>query len=328
MLSEEIYYYKIKFTDIYQHAVLPALRIVENDRKKWVNSALIFKQRGVVFIAILCIFLNFYAASKVEIKSNIAAPTVLDNVVSIWMTPEVLLFLAIVSLLGGIACFVASFLCKTKFDEKLKSKVMPVVVKAYDTLKWSNSPIIPVGEIVASKLFDYINFSEVKACNGDSFIGSFKNHTFKISEVTLKSNKNDSSEFFKGIIISVEISRRILGNTLVKSKNSKIKTEYEKILLFDEFSNNFDVMSTDKLEGRYLASDRFLRYIQDLKKLCGAENVECSFFEHRLLISLPTDKTLFFVGDFDNSILETEQYTKFLDQLVCLFELILALKIY
>ena len=327
MLSEEIYYYKLKFTDIYQHVVLPALRIVENDRKKWQESAFQFKQRTVVFGTIMFIFINLYISSRL-LPREIAAPTWFDNVVTMWTTPEVLLFLVLASIIGGILCYALSLICRTKFEETLKPKVMPVAVKAYDTLKWSTSPIIPVGEIVASKVFDSKKLSIASISNGDTFIGTFKNHTFKMSEILLNYKKGEGVENFKGVIISVEIPRRILGNTLVKNAGSTVAYEHGEISLFDEFSKNFKVFTTDKLEGRYLVSDTFLRTLQNLQKAYSADKVECSFFEHRLLITLENSAPLFFVGDFDHSVLDTNRYSLFLDRLVLIFEIIEALKIY
>ncbi len=327
MLSEEIYYYKIKFTDIYQHVVLPALRIVENDRKKWQESAFQFKQGTVVFVTVMFIFVNLYISSRLSPR-EIAAPSWIDNVIIMWTTPEVLLFLVLASIVGGILCYSLSLICKTKFEETLKSKIVPIAVKAYDTLKWSTAPIIPVGEIVASKIFDSKKLAIESISNGDTFIGSFKNHTFKMSEIMLNYKKGEGSKNFRGIMISVEIPRRILGNTIVKNVDTNTAYEYGEISLFDEFSKYFKVFTTDKLEGRYLVSDAFLQTLQNLKKAFSADNVECSFFEHRLLITLETTSPLFFVGDFDNSVLDTNRYTLFLDRLVLVFEIIEALKIY
>ena len=327
MLSEDIYYYKLKFTDIYQHVVLPALRITENERKKWQDSAFLFKQRTVVFATVMCIFINLYISSKL-VPREVAAPTWFDNIITMWTTPEVLLFLVLMSIIGGVLCYALSLICRTKFEETLKSKVMPVAVKAYDTLKWSTSPIIPVGEIVASKVFDNQKLSIEHISNGDTFIGTFKNHTFKMSEILLNYKKDECVENFKGVIISVEIPRRILGNTIVKDINSKVNYDYGEISLFDEFSKSLKVFTTDKLEGRYLVSDSFLRTLQNIQKAYSAEKIECSFFEHRLLITLKNTSPLFFIGDFDHSLLDTNFYTLFLDRLVLIFELIETLKIY
>ena len=327
MLSEEIYYFKLKFTDVYQHTVLPALRLVENDRKKWIASALLFKQRVVVFFTALFTFLNLFLSTRVKVK-EVAAPTTFDEIYSIWTTPEVLMFLVLASLAGAFICYVLSGLCRRKFEEKLKEKVMPIAVKAYSSLKWSMSLIIPSGEIVASKLFNSEKLKSVRVANGDSFMGSFKDHSFKMSEITLTSNTKKSENIFDGVLISVEIPRRILGNTIVKSVNSNFNVDYEEISIFDEYSKHFKVVSNDKLEGRYLASDSFLEHLLELKQLFNAKDVECSFFEHRLLIALPDAKSLFFIGDFEHSLLDTAQYTLFLDKLVSLFEIIESLRIY
>lgn len=327
MLSEEIYYFKLKFTDIYQHTVLPALRLVENDRKKWAASSLLFKQRIVVFFTALFTFLSLFLSTQVKVK-DVAAPTIFDEIYAIWTTPEVLLFLVFASLIGACLCYILSVLCRKKFEEKLKENVMPIAVKAYNSLKWSISSIIPSGEIVASKLFNSEKLKSVRVATGDSFMGSFKEHSFKMSEITLTTNSKASENIFDGVLISVEIPRRILGNTVVKSVNGTCSVDYEEISIFDEYSKYFKVVSTDKLEGRYLASDSFLECLLELKKLFNAKDVECSFFEHRLLIALTGAKSLFFIGDFDHSLLDTTQYTLFLDKLVAVFEIIEALRIY
>ena len=125
----------------------------------------------------------------------------------------------------------------------------------------------------------------------DHVIGHFDDLNFEIFEAQLIQNSGSgmqqrSMTVFKGPIISIEMNKNFTSKTVIRSNSltSKLFSSYERLTLEDPiFEKEFDVYTTDQIEGRYLLTTSFMERLLHLSEFFDSQ-IECSFFDNKLLI--------------------------------------------
>lgn len=302
--------FKKNFAQIYHTQISPALNTFENDRLKTLKSAnsilALFLIIGFVLIGASFLFLGG--------AQNPPGTIVIFISVGFW------------------AIGVYIFQNKQKnFENKLKARIMPILLKAFGNLKWTLSQVITTDEIENSNIFTH--FKHIKV--DDNFYGTYRDMPIEITEAEMwyyRENSNGRSEkvtVFKGVLISVGVGKNFKGHTIVRVKTPLYNNKcYEEVKLEDvEFSKQFFVDSNDQIEARFLLTTAFMERFKNISNAFGLKHAECSFKQGKILIALEGQDDLFKLGNLSTPLTDTTPYMKFLKEMLSIYSLIDHLKV-
>lgn len=174
--------------------------------------------------------------------------------------------------------------------------------------------------------------------NEDYISGLYKDVGIELFETTLQKEcyDNDDQTVFKGIFISLTMHKSFSGLTVVKTDFGKLGnwlkdkfSNLQNVKLEDpKFEKLLEVYSTDQIEARYLLTTSFMERIIMLKESFDGADLQCSFYNDKLLIMIPVRKNLFEPG----SIFEPEDFVDdakiLLREMNLIFSIINILKLY
>lgn len=299
--------FKMNYTKIFHQKVLPELQKFEEERKRTYAIAL---SLSISVFSIIAISLYFFMGMG----------QLLENF---------LYGLVFIAAFGGFPAYKVYRAFQKKFESKLKTTIMPILMPAFGDFKWMQLSPIRDGEIKMSKL--YTQFDKMNA--DDNFIGSYKDIPIRITETELTFETTDSDGHretmteFKGVLIGLGIPKHFTGYTIIKPKT--VGGPYKEVKLEDvDFSKKFTVRSTDQVEARYLLTPAFMERYKNIQKAFGGESISASFLDNKLLIAISVHKDLFSLGALNKPMGDTKQFTVFLNEIVSVFEMIEELKLY
>ena len=293
--------FKRNFTRVYHGEVVPALAPFEKKRQDVLRNITTARIIAAVLIVVVLM-------------------TVPSNDLKIGISIVLIIF-----------AFIYSGLQQKSFESNLKKSILPVLLKAFGNLSWSQASVIQPDEIRASGLFSRWDHHD----SDDNFYGTYKNSTLRISETELfyytrdsKGRRQKHTEF-KGAIVTIDVGKNFTGHTIVRRRefllNQKI---YDEVKLEDpEFSKQFFVDSNDQIESRVLLTPAFMERFKWIKNAFGARHAECSFKDKKIMIALSTYKDLFVLGSIYKPVEDTTQFTNFLNEIVSIYEMIDYLKV-
>ncbi len=242
-------------------------------------------------------------------------------------TPEILI--GVILLCCVVAFSITKFLCKN-FENKLKTKIMPVVMKAFGDFIWTKSYVIDKYTIKESTIFD--RFEDKK--DDDSFYGTYKGLAININETELTYTTRDSEgrtekhTEFKGVIAQIDFKKRFMGHTIIRNRCFANRRVYEEIKLEDpEFSKKYYVDGSDQVESRYILTTSFMERFKNIKTAFRASSIQASIKDSKILIAISTDKDLFRLGDINKPINDTKQFTELLNEFVSILAIVDELKL-
>jgi hypothetical protein len=123
----------------------------------------------------------------------------------------------------------------------------------------------------------------------------------KLTERRGSGKRRSTVTVFSGIFVLLEMNKRFSGKTIVKRDqgmignwfSSKI-SDMEAVRLEDPvFEKQFEVSSTDQVEARYLLTTSFMERLLKLAALIGDGKLQCSFYDNKLLIMVPSSHDRF-----------------------------------
>lgn len=293
--------FKRNFTRVYHGEVVPALAPFEKRRQDIIRN---MTTMGIIAAVLIVVVL-------MTVPSNDAKITI-----------SIFIFIIAISIFG---------MQQKSFERNLKKSILPVLLKAFGNLSWAQCAVIQPDEIRASGLFSRWDYHD----SDDNFYGTYKNSTLRISETELfyytrdsKGRRQKHTEF-KGAIVTIDVGKNFTGHTIVRRRefllNQKI---YDEVKLEDpEFSKQFFVDSNDQIESRVLLTPAFMERFKWIKNAFGAAHAECSFKDKQIMIALSTYKDLFVLGSLFKPVEDTTQFTKFLNEIVSIYEMIDYLKV-
>ena len=89
------------------------------------------------------------------------------------------------------------------------------------------------------------------------------------------------------------------------------------------FSKKFNVYSSDQVEARYLVTTAFMERFLNIKTAFDTKHIKCAFFdENRLIISLPTNKNVFEIGETCTSLQNPKSINCLYNELISILKLI------
>ena len=313
MQYNSIQEFQINFTKIFHSQVMPVLFPFEKERLRTKNFVFVVNSvlSGIAVIVAILFFIHGFLTGS------------FDNDLT-----KFCLFI-IIGLI--VVCFSVYSWKKKDFENKLKEKVMPLLMPAFGNFRWTTCALVSMTDLEESQVISYFEKMSVD----DNFVGSYKGVPIKISELHLTYETRDSKgrrhehTAFKGVVIVLEIPKIFKGHTIVKEKVLINSGPYDEVKLEDpEFSKKFHVRSNDQIEARVLLTPSFMERYKNIQRAFNANTISCSFLGKRLLLAVPVNKDLFSLGDLNKPVTDTKQFDVFLNEIVTIFELIEELKLY
>lgn len=231
----------------------------------------------------------------------------------------------------GVICIIAIGYISKSFEQKLKEKVMPELMKAFGNFIWTEASVISSHTLKETRLFK--KFSNKS--DDDNFYGTYKGLNVNIDETKLtyttrdsKGNSRTHTEF-EGVIIEVDVKKNFKGHTIIRLREFLLQDKaYEEVKLEDpEFSKQYYVDSNDQIEARYLLTTSFMERYKNIQKVFNAKLVEASFKDSKLILALYTSKDLFKIGNIYRPVNDTKQFTELLNEFVAILAIIDELKL-
>ena len=312
MQDKSINDFRMNFAKVYHSKILPILKDYEKERKKALRNAILFSVLAFLCVAVVIVSFMFLDSDY--------------DGMSFYSYSSIF-----VVLFAGIVAYSVYRYFQKRFERKLKSILMPLLMPAFGDFTWDCSNVIGFQELKSSKLFP--NFEEMKS--DDAFVGSYKNVPIRILETCLTYETRDSegrsqtNVEFKGVLIALNIPKKFTGHTIVKKRSLINIAPYSEVKLEDpDFSKMFYVSSNDQVESRYLLTTAFMERYKNIQKAFNSDNICCSFINNSLLLGVSVDKDLFSLGSLVDPLTDTKQFTVFMNEIISIFELIEELKLY
>jgi hypothetical protein len=111
-------------------------------------------------------------------------------------------------------------------------------------------------------------------------------------------------------------------------RRRKIRVNKEGVKLEDVvFSKEWDVITTDQIEARYLLTTAFMERILEVKRRFNGEKIDFSFVDNKLFIAIHTSKDMFETTSLFKSALRYDRIQNVIYQFYSIFSIIDLLKI-
>lgn len=217
---------------------------------------------------------------------------------------------------------------KKEFENDLKEKIMPRLLKAFPNFAWVKKT--PISEDVLEKIKLFPKFEICQKVYDDCFVGMYKDIPIKMAEATYTYGAKRSRELiFTGIITQIKMNKKFKGITIVRPKMIDIRNQQDKIINLEritledvEFNKKYNIYSTNQIEARYLLTTSFIERLKDIQNKYFAKILYCAFYEDYVYIAPFTGLDLFSIGELDKSITDKEQYKRLFAQFASILALI------
>lgn len=157
----------------------------------------------------------------------------------------------------------------------------------------------------------------------DHIKGSYKAVGLEIVESRLIDVRHEGSgkdrrtyevELFKGILIKLDIDKKLTSQTIIKKDQGSVFNKLDgafsslqRVELEDpRFEKIFEVYSSDQVESRYVLTPSFMERLMSLSTSFGGDSIQCSFSNDRFCFMIPIRKNLFEPG----SVFEPQDFLK------------------
>ncbi len=198
-----------------------------------------------------------------------------------------------------------------KYKSSIKSKIFPNIFSFIGNYTYSEKCPDRVHLLEKSKIIPNYTIETSE----DKIEGTYKGISIDLFETNLKvkSGKNNTRSVFKGILINLSMHKDFKGQTIIKKDSGKIfnwlgdkLSDYDKVTLEDPvFEKEFEVYSSDQIEARYLLTTAFMERLIKLKDSFNGQDIQCSFYDNKLLIMIKLKKNMF----EPESVYKSEDFT-------------------
>ncbi len=177
----------------------------------------------------------------------------------------------------------------------------------------------------------------VKGTYSDVGIELMEAKLYTITRNTSSSSRSykTRSIIFHGIYVLIDMNKKFSGQTIVRKDSGMIgnffqkkSTSLQKVKLEDPiFESKFEVYSSDQVEARYLLTTTFMERLIQLSELFGLSKIECSFYDDKLLISIPSKIDMFETSSIFEPATFEEDIRTILTEMKLIFQIIDILKL-
>lgn len=90
-----------------------------------------------------------------------------------------------------------------------------------------------------------------------------------------------------------------------------------------DFNKKYIVTTEDQVEGRYLITTGFMDRFKNLQTAFGTKNIECAFFDNKIMFALHTNKDFFELsGGLFHSLKHPKQVKSFYEETTAIYDII------
>ena len=191
--------YKKKILDNFYNKVFPTFLMLEEERKKILIKMILIE---AFLILIPLLFYNNLATLNFFFEQLHYAS---------WLT--ILNALVIIEILVAI---IYPTIVYSNFQEKLKTIAMSKVMKSFGNIKHTlQKDIFSDKELTGTGLFSIFNQNS----SDDSFVGTFSDVQFRISELLLEANAGKTCfTVFKGVVCAFDSNKNFKSKTIITTK--------------------------------------------------------------------------------------------------------------
>ena len=191
--------YKKKILDNFYNKVFPTFLMLEEERKKTLIKMILIE---AFLILIPLLFYNNLATLNFFFEQLHYAS---------WLT--ILNALVIIEILAAI---IYPAIVYSNFQEKLKTIAMSKVMKSFGNIKHTlQKDIFSDKELTGTGLFSIFNQNS----SDDSFVGTFSDVQFRISELLLEANAGKTCfTVFKGVVCAFDSNKNFKSKTIITTK--------------------------------------------------------------------------------------------------------------
>lgn len=297
--------FRTNFTHVYHSSVVPMLEKLEKERK-------FLKLVSLLSWVLVFVIIGIYSYA-LGIKSE----------EGLWFGVVLTIFLL-------VTCFYYVRCAAKNFESKIKTKVMPEIMKAFGNFTWTQASVIDIDTIKATRINDKFETKD----DDDNFYGTYKDLSIKINEakITYGSrgdyDKARTEYIFKGVFVEIDVKKPFKGHTIIRKRHQINSPVYEEVKLEDpEFSRKYFVDSNDQVEARYVLTTSFMERFKNIKNAFRASQMEASLKDNKIIIAISTNRDLFKLGDINKPVNNTKQYTQLLNEFVSILAIIDELKL-
>ena len=225
------------------------------------------------------------------------------------------------ALAGGIW-----FAIKKSFEKKIKLKIMPKLMKAFDGFDWSHEQMISTDEIDNIKLFN--NSKNMGKRFDDAFYGKYRDVDINIAECEYSvGSLNNKQTVFNGAVIRLKMNKTFEGITIVRPKKHNCKdlekNKLQKVELEDvDLMKRYKVFSTDQIESRYLLTTGFIERFKNISFAFNAKDMYCVFYNKYVYIAPCVKGDLFALFSLRKPVNDTAQFELMFNQIQSILDLV------
>ncbi len=303
--------FRKSFDKLYYGKILTVLKPFEDERITCIKKCIVF-----IILGFVCLFIMW----KTLGLSNVIGDDLTGWLVSLTLVAAIVFFL--------IPSHLAS-----NFEQNIKDKVMPELLKTFNNFKWSAyTSFIEDNYIKKSKLVGDFNRRD----NDDCFKGKYKDVKIDICETYLEKESGSGKNRtvitkFDGVLVRLLPKRKYKGIILIKKDHliDFVPEGMQQVHLEDvEFEKKYNVYSNDQIEARYILTTAFMERFNNISLAFNASKIEASISEQGILIGISTVRDLFKVGKLHKPVCDYEQFNRMKEEFASILELIDELKLY
>lgn len=151
----------------------------------------------------------------------------------------------------------------------------------------------------------------------DYISGTYNDVGIELTEALLTEQRGTGKnrrtvEVFRGMFLRFAMNKSFDGHTIVTKDAGRIGNWFsgslsslERVALEDPvFEKQFEVLSSDQVEARYLLTPSFMERLLELSRVFGGRKIRCAFYDDRLLFLIESNHNRFEGG----SVLEPETF--------------------
>ena len=298
----------------YKNICIPQIAVYEEDRKKFLKPKTILANIFLILyiLATVCAFLAFifFVVAKFFLNYNLTLKECVQNALGIFVLPIVLIMC--------ISLLIESMFKKI-ITSKVKNKALPLICNCFQSLKYVPNRKHSTEAYENAMLFPKVYTIKEKSYD-DCYEGKYKDTNFIIEECHSENNINM-------IIIQFEITKGFKGkhviypNSIVSTATPPKHLSQTKLEDF-EFNEKYVVYTNNETELRYLLTPSFIERLKSIKTEFDVLSTYISFYNGVFFLGLITKKDLFEISNMDESLYNTELFSKMVEEIISILKLI------
>ncbi|MBD5401232.1 DUF3137 domain-containing protein, partial [bacterium] len=214
------------------------------------------------------------------------------------------------------------------FERKLKTEIMPYLMKAFQSFYWQDTPPVTHEEISKIKIFSRID--SARKSFDDCFVGKYRGVQVAISECHYETGGKNSVTIFNGAVIKLKMNKNFSGITVIRPTSvgwgnflDLKKYKMNKVELEDvKFNEKYTVYSTDQVESRYLLTPTFMERFENISLAFSSSGCFCSFYGDSVYIAPYVSGDLFKLFSLWKPVTESKQFQVLFEEIVSILELV------